>query len=225
MRFPNFFTFVFEPVLSGRRLYLQRALMQIPDPQLISQIKERDACAFQQFFERYREQIHHHVRCIVRDDASANDVVQEVFLRVWNRAGQWSGRGSAAGWLFRIATHLSLTHLRTVRRRREQRLEMLSETVEQETQQVPEWMIEAVSERPDAQVERADQQRWLRRQVQELSEDKREVFHLIYDAQVEVRDAAERLGIPEGTVKSRLHHGRRQLSQAWQAIHNPEERE
>ena len=165
------------------------------------------------------------MRCIVRDDASANDVVQEVFLRVWNRAGQWSGRGSAAGWLFRIATHLSLTHLRTVRRRREQRLEMLSETVENETQQVPEWMIEAASERPDAQVERADQQRWLRRQVQALSEDKREVFRLIYDAQVEVRDAAERLGIPEGTVKSRLHHGRRQLSRAWQAIHNPEERE
>ncbi|MDE2808826.1 MAG: RNA polymerase sigma factor, partial [Gemmatimonadota bacterium] len=185
MRFPNFFNFVFEPVLSGRRLYLQRALMQIPDPQLIAQIKERDERAFQQFFERYREQVHQRVRCIVRDDASANDVVQEVFLRVWNRAGQWSGRGSAAGWLFRIATHLSLTHLRTVRRRREQRLETLSETVEQETQQVPEWMIEAASERPDAQVERADQQRWLRRQVQALSEDKREVFHLIYDAQVE----------------------------------------
>ena len=137
MRFPNFFSFVFEPVLSGRRLYLQRASMQIPDPQLIAQIKERDACAFQQFFERYREQILRHVRCIVRDDASANDVVQEVFLRVWNRAGQWSGRGSAANWLFRIAPHLSLTHLRTVRRRREQRLEMLSETVEQEMQQVP----------------------------------------------------------------------------------------
>ena len=102
---------------------------------------------------------------------------------------------------------------------------MLSETVEQETQQVPEWMIEAASERPDARVERADQQRWLRRQVQELSEDKREVFRLIYDAQVEVRDAAERLGIPEGTVKSRLHHGRRQLSQAWQATNNMEEHE
>ena len=197
--------------------------MQIPDPQLLAQVKERDARAFQQFFERYREQIHHHVRCIVRDEVGTDDVVQEVFLRVWNRAGQWSGRGSAAGWLFRIATHLSLTHLRTVRRRREQRLEMLSETVERETHQVPEWMIEAASERPDAQVEWADQQRWLRRQVRELSEDKREVFRLIYDAQVEVRDAAARLGIPEGTVKSRLHHGRRQLSRAWQAIDNPEE--
>ena len=71
--------------------------MQIPDPQLLAQIKERDARAFQQFFERYREQIHHHVRCIVRDEVGTDDVVQEVFLRVWNRAGQWSGRGSAAG--------------------------------------------------------------------------------------------------------------------------------
>ena len=120
-------------------------------------------------------------------------------------------RSRLCGWLVVPHCYPSfLTHLRTVRRRREQRLEMLSETVERETHQVPEWMIEAASERPDAQVEWADQQRWLRRQVRELSEDKREVFRLIYDAQVEVRDAAARLGIPEGTVKSRLHHGRRQ---------------
>ena len=67
--------------------------MQTPDPQLIARIKERDACAFQQFFERYREQILCHVRRIVRDDASANDVVQEVFLRVWNRAGSGAVEG------------------------------------------------------------------------------------------------------------------------------------
>ena len=81
---------------------------------------------------------------------------------------------------------------------------MLSEAVDQETQQVPEWMIEAASERPDAQVERADQQRWLRRQVQALSEDKREVFRLIYDAQVEVRGRRRTLGHSRRHSKSRV---------------------
>ncbi|NKB72005.1 MAG: sigma-70 family RNA polymerase sigma factor [Candidatus Latescibacteria bacterium] len=197
--------------------------MQITDQQLIGRITERDAHAFEQFFARYRQQIHHHVRRIVGDQLGADDVVQEVFLRVWNRAGQWSGEGSVAGWLFRIATNLSLTHLRTVRRRREQRLETPSATVERETHHVPEWMVEAASQRPDRQLERADQRHWLRRQVQDLPEDKREVFRLVYDAQVEVREAAQRLGIPEGTVKSRLHHGRRQLQQAWRATENEEE--
>ena len=197
--------------------------MQIPDPQLIGQIKEGDAHAFEQFFGRYREQVHYHVRRIVGDQLGADDVVQEVFLRVWNRAGQWSGEGSVAGWLFRIATNLSLSHLRTVRRRREQRLETPSVTVERETHHVPEWMIEAASQRPDQLLERVDQRRWLRGQVQDLPADKREVFRLVYDAQVEVREAARRLGIPEGTVKSRLHHGRRQIARAWRTMENEEE--
>ena len=70
-------------------------------------------------------------------------------------------------------------------------------------------------DRCDAQFERAEERRLVRRLVDELPEDKREAIRLFYDAQVDIREAAERLGVPEGTVKSRLYHGRRQFARAW----------
>ena len=57
--------------------------------------------------------------------------------------------------------------------------------------------------------------RLIRRLVDELPEEKREAIRLFYDAQVNLRETAELLGVPEGTVKSRLYHGRRQLARAW----------
>ena len=192
------------------------------DLELIERVVERDAEAFAALFKRYQEPVRRRVRQIVRDPVAADDVVQEVFLRLWNRVGQWSGQGPFAAWLLRIAANAALTQLRAVRRRREERLE-LSQEVEGDAPSAPEWLIEAASQGPDVQVEREDQRRWLRQQVEELSEDQREVFRLVYEAQVEVRQAAAQLGIPEGTAKSRLHHGRREIARAWREMEKKEE--
>jgi RNA polymerase sigma-70 factor (ECF subfamily) len=90
------------------------------DQHLMGRVRERDARAFEALFERYGELIRRHLARITRDDAAAQDLVQEVFLRVWTRAEQWDGRGPFKAWLYRIATNLALNHLRSVRRRREQ---------------------------------------------------------------------------------------------------------
>ena len=58
----------------------------------------------------------------------AQDLVQEVFLRVWTRAEQWQGKGTFAGWLNRMAMNLALNHLRSIRRRRERPLEIIKES-------------------------------------------------------------------------------------------------
>ena len=76
---------------------------------------------FKQLYAQYGEGILRHVARMVRSDA-AQDLVQEAFLRAWQRAEQWDGRGTFKAWLYRIATNLALNHLRTVRRRREQPL-------------------------------------------------------------------------------------------------------
>ena len=68
-----------------------------------------------------------HIARIVREPAATEDLVQEVFLRVWTRAEQWQGSGTVKGWLYRIATNLSLNHLRSVKRRPQQPLEISTE--------------------------------------------------------------------------------------------------
>ncbi len=189
------------------------------DEDLLTAIARQDADAFGEFFIRFEPQVIRHLTRIGRDAATAEDLAQDVFFRVWERAGQWSGKGAARSWLFRIATNLALNHIRTVKRRREQPLDPGPDPyAEDDETQAPSWMIDETAAGADEQFERAERRQLLDGLVDELPEDKREVMRLVYDAAIEVRDVAERLGIPEGTVKSRMHHARRRLADRWRAI-------
>lgn len=185
------------------------------DNDLMARIAEQDVEAFDLLSARHEAALTRRISAMLRDDDAARDLVQEALLRLWSHAGQWDGLGSPAGWLFRIATNLALNHLRTVHRRRERPLDLPSEPDDEDAPSVPAWMIDESSPRPDEALDLAEQRRLLRSLVARLPDDKREVLELIYDADMDVRQAARTLGIPEGTVKSRLHHARRRLADEW----------
>jgi RNA polymerase sigma factor (sigma-70 family) len=112
------------------------------DQNLVERIREHDAHAFEILFDRYTEMIRRHLIRIVRTEAVTQDLVQEVFLRVWTHAEQWDGRGSFKAWLYRIATNLALNYLRTVNRRREQSLEIVDQWYEEEEgDSTPAWLV------------------------------------------------------------------------------------
>jgi RNA polymerase sigma-70 factor (ECF subfamily) len=188
------------------------------DGDLVKLILKREAHAFEILFERYGEVIRRHLRRITGDDAAAEDLVQEAFLRVWTRAAQWDGRGSFKAWLYRIATNLALNHLRTVRRRRELPLDAGDDWDEDEGDLVPAWMVDASALGPDAALEMAQEREQFRRLVDALPDEKRAVFRLVHETEMTIRDAADELGIPEGTVKSRLHYAKKRLARDWQAL-------
>jgi RNA polymerase sigma-70 factor (ECF subfamily) len=190
------------------------------DSHLVERIVDGDAGAFDVLFARYRDAVRRHVGRMVRQGGAADDLVQETFLRVWMRAEQWDGRGSFRRWLFRIATNLSLNHLRSVRRRRQRPLELPPEPLGDEDDEplVPAWMIDASALGPDAIVELAEQRELARRLVEGLPDDKREVFRLAHEAELPVREIAEALGIPVGTVKSRLHYAAKRLAREWKQL-------
>jgi len=173
--------------------------------------RERDASAFETLYARYQEAVQRYLVRMVRDEAAAGDLAQETFLRVWTRSGQWDGRGAFRAWLFRIAAHVALNHLRSVRRRREQPLELPADPLAEEESPTPAWMIDAASLGPAGALELADRRERLFRLVEELPEEKREVARLAWDAEMDLREVAEALGIPEGTVRSRLHYARKRL--------------
>ncbi len=186
------------------------------DQNLVERVRERDARAFETLFERYGELIRRHLARITRDDAAAQDLVQEVFLRVWTRAEQWDGRGSFKAWLYRIATNLALNHLRSMRRRREQPLDAPDELADNEEENsIPAWMIDDSALGPDVILELAERRERLRRLVGRLPDEKREVFRLVHEMELSMRDAADELGVPEGTVKSRLYYAKRRLAREW----------
>ena len=76
-------------------------------------------------------------------------------------------------------------------------------------------MIDASALGPDVAAEMAEERRTLRTLVEGLPAGKREVFRLVHEMEMSMRDAAEVLDIPEGTVKSRLYYARKELASAW----------
>jgi RNA polymerase sigma-70 factor (ECF subfamily) len=64
---------------------------QIPDQTLVENIQGQQVWAFEALFERYAGVIRRHLCYIVRDEPAAEDLLQETFLRVWTRSGQWTG--------------------------------------------------------------------------------------------------------------------------------------
>jgi len=198
--------------------------MRRSDRDIVDALVARDEAAFEALYRRHSAYVRRVLLGIVRDAAAADDLLQEVFIRVWGRAGQWDGRGPLKAWVLRVATNLALNHLRSVRRRRERPLEEPIETQDEEYEsQVPGWMVDTATLGPDAVVERMEQRRLLWQFVDDLPEEKREVIRMIHDAEMEIREVAERLEVPEGTVKSRLHHARRHLAGAWKKAQMAEE--
>jgi RNA polymerase sigma-70 factor, ECF subfamily len=190
--------------------------MQPTDQELIRRIQAGDTQAFEILFARYRQKIHRHVVRMVRNEATAEDLVQEVFLRVWTRAEQWDGRGGVKPWLYRIGTNLALNQLRSVRRRPQQPLDISPDKVETEDERpVQGWMIDASALEPEAMLELTEQRKLFRQLIEALPEEKREVLRLTYDAELDIQDVAAALGIPTGTVKSRLHYGKKRLARQW----------
>jgi RNA polymerase sigma-70 factor (ECF subfamily) len=188
------------------------------DEELMARIVEHDADAFDVLAARYERILARHLFGILRDDDAARDLVQEALLRVWTHAHQWDGLGSPRRWLLKIANNLALNYIRTVRRRRERPLDVPAESGDDDEYGAPEWMIDDSSPRPDEALELAEQRRLLRRLMDSLPDDKREVLLLVYEADADIREAAGILGIPEGTVKSRLHSARQRLASEWRSI-------
>ena len=189
------------------------------DQDLIERVLECDGRALEALFERYGEMIRRHLARMASDNAVAQDLLQETFLRVWTRAAQWDGRGSFKAWLYRIATNLALNHLRSVRRRKEHPLEVASEWDSDADDYVsPAWTIDSDAPEPEDVLEMAERHERYRRLVGRLPEEKREVLHLVHEMEMSLQDAADELGIPEGTVKSRLYYAKQRLAQEWREL-------
>lgn len=187
------------------------------DEDLMVLIRSRDVDGFDALRLRYGPMLLRHLRSIVHDMDAAEDLLQEVLLRLWSNADQWDGRGSAKGWLFRISTNLALNSVRSVKRRRETPLEPALQA--DDDSHVPGWMIDSATPEPGVALEQAERRAMLHKLIDGLPEEKRELMHMVYEAEMELKEAAEALGIPAGTAKSRHYYSVRHLARQMEESH------
>jgi RNA polymerase sigma-70 factor, ECF subfamily len=201
----------------------------LTDSDLALRVQAQDEEAFEILYTDYHESIYLHLCSIVRSEPAAQDLLQEVFLRLWTRANQYTGQGNFKAWLYRIATNLALNYLRTLRRHPAEALPANDETGWDEWNEeeiaAPGWLIDNSALGPHQLVEMAEYNAAIHQAIDRLPHEKREVIQFVLEMELSIRDTANRLGIPEGTVKSRLHYAQKQFNQVWRSLDNREEQE
>jgi RNA polymerase sigma-70 factor (ECF subfamily) len=168
------------------------------DEVLISRIARGDRLAMQVLFARHHVRVFRFVLRLLRDEATAEDVISEVFLDVWRQAGQFEGRSAVSTWLMAIARFKALSMMR---KRREEELD--DETAN---------AIEEPSDVPEIAVAKMDKSEKLRKCLSALSPEHREIIDLVYYHEKSVEEVAAIVGIPENTVKTRMFYARKKLA-------------
>jgi RNA polymerase sigma-70 factor (ECF subfamily) len=186
------------------------------DEQLLLRYRDTgDERAFEALVHRYERELYSYLVRYLKDTSLAEEVFQEVFLRVHKKARLFESGRPCRPWLYAIATHLAIDKLRRVGRHKVLSLERGAALEgEEETGLID--LLEQPGAGPLEQLEDAERRRWIRQAVDDLPEHLRQVILLVYFQGLKYSEAAAVLGIPIGTVKSRMHAALVKLGEAWQ---------
>lgn len=182
-----------------RRLEGKASLVSGGEKELAGRIRRGDPGAFDAFFDRYAPRLVGYLARMVGDEAAAEDLFQETMIRVYRNIGGYREKGAFRSWVYRIATNAALSEIRHRR--------LAPQTVEPAILH----SVKAEGPSPLDEVEKKERLERLRSGIGALPEEHRAVLLLRVQGEMDIRDIARTLGIPEGTVKSRMHHAVRKL--------------
>lgn len=162
---------------------------------LVLHCQYRDSQAWQELVDLYEQRLFYFVRQLVRQEADALNVMQDVWLKVFRSIGQLNEPAALTPWLYRVARNAALVFLR--RRHREAFIEDCRDAFEP-----------MMVEEPEKSNYAADQ---VHRGLASLSLPHREVLTLFYLEDFTLQEIAAVLAIPVGTARSRMHYAKKAL--------------
>lgn len=174
--------------------------MQTPsDDDLVRRIAQGDSLAMRALYARHHLRVFRFVLRLTRDEALAEDMISEVFLDVWRQAERFEFRSAVTTWLLAMARNKAWSVLRKTR--------------ESELDDGAAEAMEDESDDPEVQLQKLDKGAAIRACLERLSPEHREVIDLVYYHERSVEEVAAIVSIPENTVKTRLFHARKKLSE------------
>lgn len=180
-----------------------------PDGELAARAAQGDAAAFEVLMRRHNRTLFRTARAILRDDAEAEDALQEAYLQAYRALSEFRGEARLGTWLVRIVANEALMRLRK-QSRRAQIVPMQSADATPGLQEIPHDPME----KPDMSAERAQMRRLLESQIDALPDAYRTVFMLRAVEELSVEETAAVLQIPEATVRTRFFRARSLLREA-----------
>ena len=172
---------------------------------LLRRLRDRDERAFRELLEAHRDRVFNITFRMLGNRAEAEDVAQEVFITVFKTIETFREESKFSTWLYRVAVNHCKNRIKYLARRHDRDRDELDETVERR-RTAP---IGAPPPRaPDRALEGAQMEKLLQEAIAELDEDQRIVVVLRDVEDLSIEEICEITGLPDGTVKSRLHRAR-----------------
>lgn len=187
------------------RLFRKTSYPSLTDEELMHRLSEtQDEKAFNELYERHaRRLMGFFIRTFGYDEETASDACQEIFMKVWQTATGFNSKSSFQPWFYTIAYN----YARSKFRHSEQEQRYFSEQTTTAT--------ESYEDTSELQLDNATLLKALETTLQTLSAESRTLFALRFEEELSIRQVAQVLNLPEGTVKSKVHrllgHLKRQL--------------
>lgn len=193
------------------------------DEQLLADYLAGHADRFELLVRRYSLELFQFLMRFTGNAAAAEDIAQEAFLQVHLSSRNFDPSRRFRPWLFTIAANKARDHLRGRARRPEAPLDARVESSEEEGRRFVDFLADD-SALPTAAIEEEERRHQVRGVIDRMPDHLREVLVLGYYHRFPYKDIAEILGVPLGTVKSRLHAAVAYFAKAYQAVGQEEDK-
>jgi RNA polymerase sigma-70 factor (ECF subfamily) len=175
---------------------------------LLRRLRDRDERAFRELLELHRDRVFNITFRMLGNRAEAEDVAQEVFISVFKTIDHFREESKFSTWLYRVAVNHCKNRIKYLARRHDRDRDELDESSQQHqaTGAVSGAPVRAAQ--PDRALEGAQMERLLQEAIGSLDDDHRIVVVLRDVEDLSIEEICDITGLPDGTVKSRLHRAR-----------------
>jgi RNA polymerase sigma-70 factor (ECF subfamily) len=171
----------------------------LTDEEVVNRVRTGDLAMYEVIMRRYNQRLYRVSRAILHDDAEAEDVMQEAYVRAYTHLDQFAGRSTFSTWLTRIAVHEALSRLRS--RNRHPQVDVIDYEGEISMN------TSGKSFNPEQNASTAQLREFLEEAVLNLPDSYRTVIMLRDIEELSTAETAEALDLTEDNVKVRLHRG------------------
>lgn len=173
---------------------------------LLRRLRDRDERAFRELVEAHRDKVYNITFRMLGNRAEAEDVAQEVFITVFKTIDSFREESKFSTWLYRVAVNHCKNRIKYLARRHDRDRDQLDETTQGNG--VNGTIGGPVPSSPDRALAGAQMEKLLQEAIANLDEDQRIVVVLRDVEDLSIEEICEITGLPDGTVKSRLHRAR-----------------
>ncbi len=188
-----------NPAISAAASGRPPSIPATSDQALIGLIAKGDRDAMRLLFARHHLRVFRFLTRIVKNETTAEDLLNEVFLDVWRGARGFEARSQVTTWILGIARYKALSALR------QRSFAPIDDEVAEG--------FEDPADDPEVAMQKTDRSAMLQACLQQLSSAHRQVIDLVYYHEQSIEEIARIIGVPQNTVKTRVFHARKRIAE------------